>query len=202
MALDQRYDFIFSKYANRLPLNFMRALSYRESRLNPRESVDPAWGLMQVVPSVRTSYNSRRGTNYSQQDLLDPDVNVKIASDLLNRIVIAYGKHPDRNMKEDWSNPEFVALVTAGWNSGYSEAAGVGRVAKYLEARNIPVTHANVYQYASAAGGTRHLQNPRKQSWQQSVVQLYFDEGGPGLQLTKLLFLGLAGYLLYVYFGK
>lgn len=180
MGLNRAYDGIFAKYANHLPINFMRALSYRESQLNPNEANDPAWGLMQVVSSVREGYNSRYGTSYTKQDLLNPDINVKLAADLLNRIVVAYGKHSDRNMKEDWSNPDFVALVVAGWNSGYSEAAGVGHVASYLESRSIPVTHSNVFKYASAAGGTVHLQNAAKQSWQQSVVKLYFDEGGPG----------------------
>lgn len=155
---------------------YLRALSKRESNLNPNESHDPAWGLMQVVPVVRESYNRRFGTTYNKQDLLDPEINVQLASELLNRIVKQYGAHPDKNLKEDWANPEFVKLVTAGWNSGYSEKAGVGRVASHLEARGIPVTHDNVFQHAAEAGATRHLQNSTKYTWQRSVADLYFGQ--------------------------
>jgi hypothetical protein len=201
MALPRTYDPIFAQYAGRLPVNYMRALSKRESNLNPSESKDPAWGLMQVVPSVRESHNKRRGTSYTKLDLLNPHINTKIASDLLNRIVIAYQKHPDRNMREDWYNPEFVKLVTAGWNSGYSEAAGVGHVASYLESRGIPVTHDNVFRYASAAGGTKHLSNTRKRDWQRTVVDLFYAEGGPGYAdiVFKLLLTVGIGWAVYHY---
>jgi soluble lytic murein transglycosylase-like protein len=174
--LSNKWDPLFSKYADQLPIAFMRALSQRESRMNPNESDWPAYGLMQVVPTVRKSYNKRHGTSFVHDDLLDPDLNVKMAASLLNRIIIAYNKHPDPNMKKNWANPEFVKLLVAGWNSGYSEAGGVGRVAKYLEARGTPVTHDSVFANAGAAGATRHLQNPKKRSWQRSVVDLYYQQ--------------------------
>lgn len=180
MALPTTFDAIFNRYRGDVPLNYMRALTKRESNFNPNESNDPAWGLMQVVPVVRTGFNARYGTSYSKQDLLNPSVNVQMVADLLNRIATAYQKHSDPNMKGNWANPEFVKLVTAGWNSGYSEAGGVGKVASYLEARNIPVTHDNVFRYAAAAGATSHLQSAAKQAWQRSVSDLYFAEGGPG----------------------
>ncbi len=87
-------------------------------------------------------------------------------------------------MQTDFGNPEFVKLLLAGHNSGYSEAGGVGRVASYLEQRGIPVTHDNVFKYASAAGATVHLQNTAKQRWQREVAALYFaqpDAGGSGV---------------------
>jgi len=158
----------------------MKALTKNESGFNPSDTSGPAWGLMQLVETVRNGYNDRHGTNYSRNDLLSPDTNVKIASDLLNRIVIAYGKHPDPNMKENWHNPEFVKLVTAGWNSGYSEGGGVGKVAKYLEAKGIPVTHDNVFEFADDAGATKHLSNPQKKAWQQKVASTFYQVGGPG----------------------
>jgi soluble lytic murein transglycosylase-like protein len=181
MALPRTYDHIFERFRNRVPLNYMRALSKRESNLNPATAGGSYWGLMQVgYNNVLPGFNSRNGTNYSAQDLFNPDINVRIAADLLNRIVVAFGKHSDRNMKENWHNPEFAKLVTAGWNSGYSEAGGLGKVASYLESRAIPVTHDNVFRYAAAAGATKHLQNAAKQSWQRSVVDLYLSEGGAG----------------------
>ncbi len=168
---------MFAKHAGKVPVPFLRALSKRESNMNPNDTRGPAWGLMQVVEVVRNSWNKRRPSEaISRGQLLDPDINVKIAASLLNRIAIAYAKHPDSNMQPNWTNPEFVKLVLAGWNSGYSEAGGVGRVAKYLEARGIPVTHDNVFRYAGAARATRHLQNSAKQRWQRGVADLYFQQ--------------------------
>ena len=86
----------------------------------------------------------------------------------------------------------------AGWNSGYSEAGGVGRVADFLESRGVPVTHANVFKYSGAAGATKHLRNPTKERWQRTVVDLFYKEGGPGRSLfLTLLVVGLGGYAFY-----
>lgn len=144
--------------------------------MNPSSAKGSAWGLMQVIESVRKGYNRRMDTNYSRNDLLNADINIEIAVDLLHRIIVAYGKHPDSNMQVNWDNPEFVKLLVAGWNSGYSEAGGVGKVAKYLEARGIPVTHNSVFAHSEEAGATRHLRNDRKQRWQAGVVSAYFNE--------------------------
>ena len=167
--------------------------------MNPSESRDPAWGLMQITPVVQRGFNKRYRTNYAKQDLLNPEVNVQIASDLLNRIVRSLKKfHTDPNLQENWNNPEFVALMVASWNSGYSEAGGLGRTARYLEERGIPVTHSSVFAHAGAAGATRHLQNPAKQRWQRDVVDLYFQSGGPGRNLlTGLLLLSVGGFVLW-----
>jgi hypothetical protein len=180
VLLPTTYDSLFDRYGNRVPTAYLRALAKKESNFNPGDTQEPAWGLLQVVEVVRDSYNKRHGGYVPRSALLDPDTNVKMATDLLNRIVVAYGKHPDKNMKEDWSNQEFVKLVTAGWNSGYSEAGGVGKVARYLENQNIPVTHDNVFRYASAAGATRHLSNSAKKSWQRAVTDLYFSQPDAG----------------------
>jgi hypothetical protein len=186
----------------------LRALAKKESDMNPQSADGSYWGILQVgIPNVLPSYNARKGANYSAQDLLNPDVNVKIAADLLNRIAIAYSKHPDPNMKPNWSNPEFVKLLLAGWNSGYSESGGVGKVVSYLEAKGLPVTHDNVFANAAAAGATVHLQNPAKQSWQRGVTDLYFrqpdalapGDAAPGSFLWKAGVAVLLGLLVSRY---
>ncbi len=200
MALTRRYDSIFRRHAGRVPVNYLRALAKRESNLNPGDQKDPAWGLMQVVPHVLDSYNKRHGTRFSRQDLLNPDINVRIAADLLNRIATSYQKYAAQapNLRENWSNPAFAELVTAGWNSGYSDKAGVGRVARYLIERGIPVTHDAVFAHSLAAGATRHLRNETKRGWQKSVARLFYEEGGPGISraLVALVVMG-GGYIVY-----
>jgi hypothetical protein len=158
---------------------------------------------MQIVEVVRRSYNERKGTNISRQDLLDPRINVQIAGDLLSRIAHLFdSQHGPRapNMRQNWNNPEFVRLVVAGWNSGYSERAGVGRVARYLEDRGIPVTHNNVFKYAAQAGATRHLQNETKRRWQRTVVDLYMaqpDRPSPGGFAIKVALVAFTAWGLY-----
>jgi soluble lytic murein transglycosylase-like protein len=169
-ALPTTFDPLFRRYAGSVPVAYLRALAQRESSFNPQNATGPAWGLLQITEVVR------QGTGYSRSQLLDPEVNIKLGAGLLNRIAQSYAKHADKNMQTDWSNPEFVKLVTAGWNSGYSDGGGVGKVARYLHDRGIPVTHDNVFKYAGAAGATKHLQNPQKQLWQRSVSDLYFAQ--------------------------
>lgn len=211
VPLALKFDPLFAKHKGSLPVPFLRALSKRESNMNPADTQGPAWGLMQVVEVVRNSWNKRKPSQaLARVDLLNPDINVKVASDLLNRITLAYSKHSDPNMKPNWSNPEFVKLVVAGWNSGYSEGGGVGKVASYLERRGIPVTHDNVFKYAAAAGGTRFLQESGRQNWQRSVADLYFhqpDAPAPGENLSggfavKLGVAVLLGVLISKYVFK
>jgi hypothetical protein len=199
VALPTTYDSIINQHRGRIPRNLLRALAKKESSFNPMAVTGSYVGLWQIGPSVREGYNARYGTSYRTADLFDPAVNAQIVSDFLSRIVASYGKHPSPNLQEDWRNPEFVKLVIAGHNSGYSEGGGVGRVARYLEEHGLPVTHDTVFQYADAAGATTHLQNDDKRRWQAGVVDLYFAEGGPGFPWGKLAVTVAAAFLVYRY---
>lgn len=200
-AVSSKYDGLFRKYAGRVPVPYLRALSQRESGMNPTAGAGGtgALGLMQITKVVLDGYNARHGTQITRAQLVDPEVSVRLGADLLNTIVAAYAQHRDPNLRNgDWGNADFVKLVTAGWNSGYSEGGGVGKVADYLEARGEPVTHDAVFANAAAAGATRFLQDPAKQRWQAGVASLYFAQpdrvlgrvGGSALPLLALLLVG------------
>ena len=113
MALSTQFDPLFQKYGGTVPVAYLRALAFRESGLNPNANAGKAaaQGLLQIVTVARDGYNQRHGTAYTTTQTLDPAVNVQIAADLLQSIIRAYAKHPDRNLHEDWSNPEFVKLL-------------------------------------------------------------------------------------------
>ena len=185
-TLTTKYDPIFAQYGRPIPAAYLRALGYKESGLNAADS-SGAMGLLSIEPVVMEAYNERHGTSYVRSQLTDPAINVTIVADHLKYIAGRYAKHPSKNMKMDWSNPEFVRLLTAGWNSGHSEAAGVGYMASWLEAHHLPVTHDNIFKYAATAGGTKYLQNTAKQLWQRAVVDLYYAQpdaparGGGGI---------------------
>ncbi len=193
--LPSTYDAVFARHAGGIPIAYLRALAMRESGMNPRatanaSSANAARGLLQVVGVARTEYNRVKGTSIQPDDLWDVDTNVKIAAWLLRTIVAAYARHPSKNLKTDWSNPEFVRLLTAGWNAGYSEGGGVGKVASYLEARGQPVTHASVVASAGAAGAVDVLGRADRAAWHRSVADLYFaqpDAGGGSMMLVALV---------------
>lgn len=175
------YDDAFHKYGAefRIPSAYLRALAKRESNLNPLENAGPAWGLMQIVEVVRKDFNKRYHTRVSRPDLLRAHVNVRIGASALRTIIDSYKRnHADvPNMREDWNNPHFVELVSLGWNSGWSEVAGVGRVVRHLKAHGyrditIDLVHAN----ARAAGGIKFLSSNLRVWWCKTVALLYFAE--------------------------
>ena len=175
--------------------------------MSPSSCAGAACGILQITPTVMNSWNKAHGTSYVKANLLNPDLNIQMAVDLLESIAKSYSKHPSPNMKPNWSNKEFVKLVLAGWNSGYSEGGGVGKVASYLESHGLPVTHDNVFGYASAAGGTIYLQDDAKRRWQAGVADLFFSqpdfgEVDTGSFLVKAGVAILAGLVLAKYVFK
>lgn len=194
MALTRKYDPIFLAEGRGIPVPYLRALSHGESRLNPKSQDGSYWGLMQVgwrgKNAVLKGYNQRNKTRYTKQDLLNPTINIRIGADALRRHIKSYLRFRGKNLREDWTNPEFIKLVTAGWNSGWSRArlknhkpntGGVGRVAWWLNKQRLPVTHDNVFKYAKAASATWALRGDlkrgrEKQLWQRAVMRRFFKQ--------------------------
>lgn len=181
-APSRRYDAIFAEHGHELPVAYLRALAVRESGMQPNRVTGDARGLLQVIGPVRDFYNRRHETSYRPADLFDPAINVRIASFALATIIEAWAKRYSDvpNLRPDWTNPEFVALVTFGWNAGWSDEAGVGRVVRHLTRElNVydTITVDSVHKIARhVPGATKHLSNPRKVAWVKSVVRLYLAE--------------------------
>jgi len=173
----RRFDAVFARYRGTLPIEYVRALVERESNGQPRARAGSAIGLMQIVPVVLADYNKRHGTTYRSEHLIDPAINVAIGCELLRLIVHSYRKHHPRTLHTDWENPRFVELLTFGYNAGFSEAGGVGRVVRYLEGlASVDVTIDQVSAHATLAAASKHLSNPAKVAWCKSVVALYQRE--------------------------
>ncbi len=175
----RRFDPVFERYRGVLPIEYVRALVERESDGLSKARAGSAIGLMQVVPVILADYNKRHGTAYRGEHLTDPATNVAIGCELLRLIVDSYRKHHPRipSLHADWNNLRFVELLTFGWNAGYSEAGGLGRVARYLEGLGaVDLTIDQVSAHAKVAGASKHLSNPAKVAWCKSVVALYQRE--------------------------
>jgi hypothetical protein len=178
-GLSRRFDPIFERYRGATPIEYLRALAERESGMNPNARGHAARGLMQIVPVALTDYNTRHGTQYLPEHLFDPTINVAIGCELLRMIIASYHRHHPRvrNLQADWDNLRFVELLTFGWNAGFSEAGGVGRVARYLEQRGITeLTVDLVARAAQTAGASKHLADPTRLRWCKSVAALYDRE--------------------------
>jgi hypothetical protein len=172
------YDDVFAGSGRGLPVPYLRALALHESDMRPRLADGPAWGLMQVIEVVREDFNRRERKNFTRSDLLDPAVSVTIAASSLALIAKSYAaNHPSSsNLQTNWRNPQFVALLTFGWNAGWSERGGVGRVASFLEQRGADVTINSVFDAAKASGASPHLSNPMKLAFAKQVTRQYFAE--------------------------
>jgi hypothetical protein len=172
------YDDVFAGSGRGLPVPYLRALALHESDMRPRLADGPAWGLLQVIEVVREDFNRRERGNFTRTDLLDAAVNVTIAASALALITKSYAaNHPSSpNLQANWRNPQFVALLTFGWNAGWSERGGVGRVAAFLEQRGADVTINSVFDAAKASGASPHLANPMKLAFAKQVTRQYFAE--------------------------
>lgn len=178
-ALPRRLDPIFERHRGDIPIEYLRALAMRESGMTPSTRGRAGWGLFQIIEVVRSDFNRAHRTSYTRPQLLDPDVNTRIATWLLRFIIDSYHRHHPEvpNLRPDWTNPRFVELVTFGWNAGPSETGGVGRVVSYLVgkgARDIDL--ALVHDHARTVGASKHLSDPAKVRWCRGVVALYLRE--------------------------
>lgn len=134
----ERFDRFFRRHCPTVPLPYLRSLAKHESDFDPLDAEGPAHGLLQVVEVVREGYNRRFGTAFTRAQLLDPNVNVQIACELIARIAaVLPANHPQAIPAPSWTDPRFVGLVTFAWNAGFSEASGMGLVLGKMERAGI-----------------------------------------------------------------
>lgn len=165
----------------RIPSVYMEALSKGESNWTSDAVTGSYVGLLQVGPEVLEGFNKANKTDIPLSARFDPDINANLAAWQLRTIADMYTKSGIPELVEDFNSMEWIAMLTAGWNSGYSKKAGVLKVAKYIHENRHRVSHASLYQFAKLAGGTRHLQNATKRRWQRGVAVRTFRvrEGQP-----------------------
>lgn len=183
----KEFDSLFEKYADGIvPVPYLRTLSYSESRLDPN-NVTPssnAVGLFQIVYVVLKDWNKANGTNYTAADLKDPDLNSKIGVTLIKRIVTSYAKNHPKTLKPNWTDRRYVELLTMGFNAGYSERGGVGKIVGMLEQEGVApeaITADAVVAKAKASGlkSARYIAL-RGTAYPKAVTTRYFAELGMG----------------------
>lgn len=183
------YDALFQLLAGHqgvvVPPEYLKALAYSESRMNPANTTGNMWGLFQVNTApggVLDDYNAEHDRKVLAKDLFNPDTNTAVFLwYVVAKILPAYEATGIPNLQPDWNNAEFIRLLTAGWNSG---PYGVVKVAKCVQAKGHLVTHENVFRYAEECGGPQTLwwnlplpsggvKENKKREWQTKVQKLY-----------------------------
>ena len=178
MAIISQYDEVFAKYADDIPIPFIRTLSYPG---NPSlvSSDGQSVGLFQVTPGVREAYNKSHGKSYTREDLLNPEVNSEIAIWLMHMIVNAYlAKHPD-TLRAGWDDPRYAGLVIMGYHATYGESSGVGYVVGKMEAQGISADRINietVSQAAKALGASALLYQPNRMAFIRATLKRYTSQ--------------------------
>lgn len=182
MSVPHTYDKVFDEYREEIPLEYIRALSWHESRFNPnsQNKGSKATGLLQVTPVVVSDYNERHKTVYKLDDMKDPEKGVKVGLDTLNRIVDAYRNNHRDTLYPDWKSKRFLELLTLGWNAGYSRVAGVQYVVAEMEKAGLPfgaITVDTVHEQAKRLPkATRHLRNEAKIRYAHAVASTALEE--------------------------
>lgn len=177
--LSREFDGVFAQQGQGLPVAYLRALAWGASDLRPGLVKGDAWGLLQVEPVVLRDFNRRHGTTFRKADLLTETINVAVAADMLRLIIASYRRfHPDvPNLQEQWDNPRFVELLTAGYDAGFSERGGIGRVVGYLKKQGLTdITLDMVFAHAAAAGAVRHLAREEKVHFAKRVTRRFYRE--------------------------
>lgn len=184
--LPTTYDSIIEKHRGAAPAAFIKALIRGESGFKPNGVTGSYRGLMQVgiqkKVSVLVDYNERHGTSFQPDDLFDPDTNVMIGCETINRIISAYDDYS--SLWPNWNDSRYVALVMFGWNAGYSKGGGVQYVVGVLESKGLSPAEITIDTVSDAAGnGTApkasgHLANKAKVAYCKKVARWTAEEMG------------------------
>lgn len=105
-----RYDDIFKKYAREIDWDWrlLAAIAYIESKLDHTQiSSRGPLGLMQLMPATV------KALGYTEEDVIDPDTNVKVASSLIGKLLLTL-----RNKLTGVSEHDLIQFTLAGYNAG------------------------------------------------------------------------------------
>jgi hypothetical protein len=183
MAVDDR---IFEDLAEGVPPDFLRALAYRESGLDPNR-VNPtsrATGLFQITAPVLKDYNRANATSYALDDVRDPVLATKIAVFHIGRIIALWKPVPA--LGADFGDRRWLELLVLGWNAGPS---AVLKVARRLTEIGVPperITAASVNEAAQKMSPGSWIARPERLGFARLVAATYADRGARGRLVASL----------------
>lgn len=177
-----KFDALYRRICPEVPARYLQTLAAYESNSNPADQGGIHWGLLQVGEKALADYNAAHDSNYKLVDVLSPTLNVKVFCEYYRRVSQVFEQLVEdlgadaRNFVPDWDNPQYVALVTAAWNSGIGAVrTGARTYRKRMMGFPHAITHANVLT-ANRQFGSKKLKavsTMKKQVWQQSVANTF-----------------------------
>jgi hypothetical protein len=187
---------IFTKNAGVIPEGFLRVLAYKESGFRP-DVVHPtskATGLFQITQTALSSFNQRNGSALQLPQLVDPELNTRVAAQHLASVVSGYSRY--RTLQPDWTSRRWLELLTLGWNAGHNAIAQiVGR----MEANGLPIDRINVDTVSQAAtsmgASARFVADPKRVAWAKSLTAVRESTASKVVLVISGLLLVTAGVL-------
>lgn len=158
-----------------IPVDLVLAIIQGESAGDERRVYKAARGLMQITPVVWKDQVDRFGAPITTDaQLFDPQTNLQLGRKTLQHVVTVLRRYVQPN----WDDRVWVESVIAGWNAGYSDKQGLGRVYQYLRQRGRPLNVDEAAKVAVDAGAKRYLSEPRRRRFWRIVAGHYFTGRG------------------------
>jgi hypothetical protein len=95
--LPRTYDALFEAHLS-VPIEYARALAWSESGMNPRNKTGSYWGLFQVGSRTSRTQPGAPGAQFSRDDLLSPEPNVKVGLGVRAHPRRAHRRRPRREL--------------------------------------------------------------------------------------------------------
>ena len=121
LVYPEDYQQIVEKYAEAysVPKELIFAVIKVESDFNPTDvSSAGAVGLMQMLPSTYEWLTTKLGDSYSQDDLYDPETNIKYGTYYLQYLYARFGSWEKAIIAYNWGEGNFSEFLS---EEGYTE---------------------------------------------------------------------------------
>jgi hypothetical protein len=192
MAISHDFDNIFDTFRESVPLSFLRALAFTQSRMNPNKSVQGSAGLfmisgpaLEAFDRVYPDFQPTGAGRHRLTDLADPVLNTAVAVWVIKNIIGYFNTRYPKTLSTNWNSTTFVALVAHGFNVGYSEPRGIGAAIKIIEDTS-PDTMSieEVARVAREIGLGERKYKERDVSRAKTIANLYVaDLGGVAVEV-------------------
>lgn len=185
MGIPTTYDNIFDAYRGPIPKEYLRALAFVQSGMNPSKSIGNSAGLFMIsVPALEAFDKKYPGAfppePHKPVDLAKPDLNSAVAIWITDNITKYFATKYPKTMSKNWNSPTYVALVTLGFLTGYTEPNGIGRAIKEFEEKDpTSLSLENVAAMSKKLGLSESKYDPKVVAKAKAVANAYVvDTGG------------------------
>ena len=137
LVYPENYQQIVEKYAKKysVPKELIFAVIKVESNFNPNDvSSAGAMGLMQIIPSTYEWLTTKLGEEYCEENLYDPEINIKYGTYYLQYLYSRFGSWEKAIIAYNWGETNFSEfLATNGYSEGDYDSIPVKETKNYVK---------------------------------------------------------------------